>query len=75
MYTKYIYDKLTVTAQNYNKKISVEIPSDTDLYDLMQAFKTLTIGLTYNSDNWKEVILQLAEEYREIDEMNLQRLD
>lgn len=69
MYTKYIYDKLTVTAQNYNKKISVEIPSDTDLYDLMQAFKTLTIGLTYNSDNWKEVILQLAEEYREIDEM------
>lgn len=75
MYTKYTYDKLTVTAQNYNNKVSVEIPSDASLCELMEAFKTLTIGLTYSPDSWKDVILQLADEYREIDEYQKERDD
>jgi hypothetical protein len=70
MYNKYEYTKTVVSAQAYNNKVTVELPLDANLNDLMEAFRTLAIGLTYSPDTWKEVIMQLADEYREIEEMH-----
>jgi hypothetical protein len=70
MYNKYEYTKTVVSAQAYNNKVTVELPLDANLNDLMEAFRTLAIGLTYSPDTWKEVIMQLADEYHEIEEMH-----
>jgi hypothetical protein len=70
MYNKYEYPKTVVSAQAYNNKVTVELPIDANLNDLMDAFQTLVIGLTYSPDSWKDIIMQLADEYREIEEMH-----
>jgi hypothetical protein len=66
MYTKYEHEKTIVSAQAYNNKVTVELPIDASLTELMGAFRTLAIGLTYSPDSWKDVVMQLADEYREI---------
>lgn len=62
---KYMYDKLTITAQSYDRKISIEHPSDLDMMELMDMFKAIAIGLTFSEDTWEEAVLTLAEEYNE----------
>jgi hypothetical protein len=60
----YEFNKLTVTAQSYNNKVSMELPLDVDLNEFVNACKVLAIGLTYHEDSWKRVIMDLADEYR-----------
>lgn len=62
---KYMYDKLTITAQSYDRKISVEHPQDLDMMELMELFKTIAMGLTFSESTWEDVVLTLAEEYNE----------
>jgi hypothetical protein len=55
-----------ITAQQYGTKVSVELDhSDTSLDELMDAFKTLAVGLGYHSDTWKGWILDRAADYQE----------
>lgn len=68
MYKKYEYEKTTLTAQSYNNKITVELPADITLNEFLDACRVLAIGLTFCPDSWKEAIINLADEYRELDE-------
>jgi hypothetical protein len=61
----YEFNKLTVAAQSYNNKVSVELPLDSDLNEFVNACRVLAIGLTYHEDSWKRVIINMADEYRE----------
>ena len=62
---KYMYDKLTITAQSYDRKISVEHPQDLDMMELMDVFKAIAMGLTFSENTWEDAVLTLAEEYNE----------
>lgn len=62
---KYMYDKLTITAQSYDRKISIEHPSDLDMMELMDMFKAIAMGLTFSESTWEEAVIALAEEYNE----------
>ena len=59
------YPDLVVTASNYDRKISVELPSDVGLDELFEAFKTIALGLTYHADSWDNHILQLSDDIRD----------
>ncbi len=63
MYTKYKFNELTLTATNYNTKVSVELPMDSGIDDLFQAFKTIVTGLGYYEASLKPVILEQVEVY------------
>jgi len=63
MYTKYKYNELTLTATNYNNKVSVELPCDAELSEVFDAFKTLLSGLGYFEDALEPIILDQAEMY------------
>jgi hypothetical protein len=55
-----------ITAQQYGTKVSVELDhSDTDLDELMEAFRTLVVGLGYHESGWKQYIVDKADEYKE----------
>lgn len=62
---KYMYDKLTITAQSYDRKISVEHPQDLDMMELMELFKAIAMSLTFSESTWEDAVLTLAEEYNE----------
>ena len=63
------FSKPTIlTAQNYGRKITVEIDhSDTDLDEIMDAVETLVMGMGYHQFSWKQWILDRADEFREED--------
>jgi hypothetical protein len=63
------YNKPTIiTAQQYGTKVSVELDhSDTDLDELIDAFKTLIVGLGYSESAWKENICERAADYMDED--------
>ena len=71
MITDKKYDVTTLTATSYNRKISIELPLDSDAYDLMEAFATLMKGLSFPDGVWEEVIRNLANEHPEEDKSRL----
>ena len=56
------YKPMTLLGSNHNRKITVEIPWDADLYEFVEACKTLAVGLGYNPETWNDVIVNLADE-------------
>lgn len=56
-------ERLTLTGQSYNNKITVEISADCDIHEFLDACKTIAIGLTYHEKSWEMGIQQKAEDY------------
>ena len=48
---------LTLSASNYNTKTTIELPSESDGEILLNAFRTLAIGLGFSSACWDDVLL------------------
>jgi len=63
MYTQK-YKELTLTATSYNRKTSIEIPCDSELGQLVDAFEALVVGLGYNLDSWKYEIMERGEVFK-----------
>ena len=54
------------SAQTYGTKTTVELDhSDLDLNEVMDAFKTLIVGMGYNMDSFNQWIKEMADELRE----------
>jgi hypothetical protein len=54
----YKYDKLTLTASSYNRKLSIELPSDSNNTEVFDAFKALMIGLTFCEQSFNNAVTQ-----------------
>ena len=54
------------TAETYGTKTTVEIDhSDLSLDEVMDAFKTLIVGMGYNMDSFNQWVKEMADELRE----------
>ena len=58
---KYKYELTTISASAYDKKITIELPLDANMEELMDAFGTLIKGLTFPDGVWEDAILTQAE--------------
>ena len=54
--------QMTLSASNHNRKVIVEIPWDADLYEFVEACKTLALGMGFHPETWNDVIVNLADE-------------
>ena len=59
----YEYNKLTLTASNYNTKISIELSMDSDANVVFEAFKTLMVGLTFLPESFDNAVLNYVDEH------------
>jgi hypothetical protein len=60
------------TAQTYGTKTTVEVDhSDLSLDEVMDAFQTLIIGMGYHENQFKNWVIERADEYRETDAEDL----
>ena len=50
------YKELTLTATAYNRKVSIEIPKDSDANEVFSAFKTLMAGLTFHDTAFNDAV-------------------
>lgn len=62
MYTQK-YKELTLTVTSYNRKISIELPCDTEMGELVDACETLVVGLGYSMESWKDEIVERGNAY------------
>lgn len=58
-----------ISATQWGKTVTIEVEhSDTDLYEFMEMFKGVVVGLEYSESSWRTVIKELGELYTEEDE-------
>ena len=58
----------SVSATQWGKTVTIAVEhSDVDLYELLEMFKGLVVGLEYSEDSWRKVIKELGELYTEED--------
>lgn len=46
---------MKITAQHFKVKITIEIPDDSDLHDMVNSFKSIAIGLGFQSNSWDRI--------------------
>jgi transposase len=58
----------SVSATQWGKTVTIAVEhSDVDLYELLEMFKGLAVGLEYSEDSWRRVIKELGALYEEED--------
>lgn len=58
-----------ISATQWGKTVTIEVEhSDVDLYEFMEMFKGIVVGLEYSESSWRTVIKELGELYTEEDE-------
>lgn len=60
---QYKYDRLTFTASSYNRKLSIELPMDSDVHEVFDAFKGLMIGMTFGEKTFDSAVTQYFYEH------------
>lgn len=55
---RYEYDKLTFTASSYNRKLTIELPMDSNNTEVFEAFKALMVGLTFSEQSFDNAVTQ-----------------
>lgn len=57
-----------LSATQWGKTVTIEVDhSDVDLYEFMEMFKGIVIGLEYSESSWRDVIKELGALYSEED--------
>ena len=64
-------DKLTLTGQSYNNEVSISIEEDSTIGEVLDAFKVITMGLTFSSEQFNQAIIDLAQEIEENGKANI----
>jgi hypothetical protein len=60
-----------ITGEQWGRKVSIELPnSDTDIHELLDIFKGITIGLGYSESGWNNGIKEMAESIYEDEKDN-----
>jgi len=58
MYTpKPKYDVTTFTVTSYDRKVSIEIPLDSNAFEVFEAFKTLMVGMTFTEKMFDDAVV------------------
>jgi len=61
-----------ITGEQWGRKVTIELPnSDTDVHELLDIFKGITIGLGYSESGWDNGIKEMAESIYETENTNL----
>lgn len=55
-------DKLILTGQSYNNEVSISIDEDSTIGEVLDAFKVITMGLTFSPEQFNQAIIELAQE-------------
>lgn len=63
---KYKYMNVTFSVSQYDTKVSVELPCGAELDEMMSAMKTLLVGIGYPMSAVENMILDQADEIRDI---------
>ena len=61
-----------VTGEQWGRKVSIELPnSDTDIHELLDIFKGITVGMGYDESTWNYGIKEMAESIYETENTDL----
>ena len=57
-----------LTGTQWGKTVTIEVDySDMDLYEFLEMFKGIAVGLGYSEDSWRRVIIETGAMYEEED--------
>ena len=57
------YDVTTITVTSYDRKVSIEIPLDSDAHEVFDAFKTIMVGMTFHPKSFDDAVASYFYEH------------
>lgn len=60
---KKAYNATTITATSYDRKVSVELPLDSNAFEVFEAFKTIMVGLTFYEKSFDDAVVAYFYEH------------
>jgi hypothetical protein len=60
---KKAYNVTTITATSYDRKVSVELPLDSNAFEVFEAFKTIMVGMTFSPKSFDDAVVAYFYEY------------
>ena len=64
-------DKLTLTGKCYGNEVNISIEEDSTIGEVLDAFKVITMGLTFSSEQYNQAIIELAQEIEKNGKANI----
>ena len=64
-------DKLILTGKCYGNEVSISIEEDSTIGEVLDAFKVITMGLTFSSEQYNQAIIELAQEIEKNGKANI----
>jgi hypothetical protein len=55
-------NRMVISATAHNATTTVEIPWDSNIHAVFDAFYTLAIGMGFANESWEDAVLQAAED-------------
>jgi hypothetical protein len=66
-------NRMVISATAHNTTTTVEIPWDSNIHAVFDAFYTLAIGMGFANISWEDVILEAAEDIAGVHRANTRR--
>lgn len=57
---------MKISVEHYEKKFSVELSDDGDIYELVEQFKNIALFMTYHPQSIQKGFISEAEEMQEV---------
>jgi len=61
-------DEMNLTVTAYGKTVSITVPDDVDMHEFLDICHNLGTSIGYHEDNWKEAVIDMANDYLEDEE-------
>lgn len=60
--------EITLSVASFNKTTTISQPDDIDIHTFLDTCRSLAIAAGYHENNWKDAVIEMANEYLEEEE-------
>ena len=66
-------DDITLSVASFNKTTTISQPDDIDIHNFLDTCRSLAIAAGYHENNWKDAVIEMANDYLEEEEQEVER--
>ena len=65
--------EITLSVASFNKTTTISQPDDIDIHRFLDTCRSLAIAAGYHENNWKDAVIEMANEYLEEEEQEVEK--
>ena len=65
--------EITLSVASFGKTTTISQPDDIDIHNFLDTCRSLAIAAGYHENNWKDAVIEMANEYLEEEEQEVEK--